>query len=187
MTAIFIPASTRISCSDNSRSIKMRTPDGDVNMIQSGRLSPALSSAIFRSSAGFGSIGTVSMAGISRTSAPALRRRTAISEMSSFGLVSRIFLPARGRFSAQAKESASRQTSPTTIMAGAWICAPAASCSSVETVARTRFCRAVVPLSSTAAGRSGSIPAKSSPFIMAGRFERPIRKINVPCVRTRAS
>ena len=133
---------------------------------------------------GFGVIGTVSIAGISRTSAPSLRRREAISDMCSFGLVSRIFLPARGRFSAHAKDSASLQTSPTTMIAGAWIPARRVSSSSVETVATRRLCLAVVPFSSTAAGMAGSMPASRSPRMIMGRAARPIRKISVPFVRT---
>jgi hypothetical protein len=194
MTANRIPARARISWSDKNQSIKMRTPVGEVKTIQSilpalvhGSHDPSRSFLKHSSRTGSGFIGTVSIEGISRTSAPIFRKRPAIPEINSLGRVSRIFFPPKGSFSTQAKVSARRQTSPTTMIAGALICARPDSSSSEATVARTRLCPAVVPLSRTAAGVSGRIPASRSPRIMTGSVDKPIRKINVPLVRTSAS
>ena len=110
-----------------------------------------------------------------------------MEEISSFGLVSRTFTPARGRFSYQAKSSARAQTFPTTMMAGVWTVWAAQTASSVPRVATIRCWAAVVPRSSTAAGMSGSIPAARRPPQISPRAAMPMRNTSVPFVRTRAS
>ena len=127
------------------------------------------------------------MDGSSSTSAPFSRRRAAVLEIFSFGRVTRIFQPARGNFSYQAKSSARVQTFPTTIMAGVWIFAWSAAAFRVPTVATTRFWPAVVPLDKTAAGISGSIPAFIRPLQISSMAVIPIRKTRVPFVCTSGS
>ena len=126
------------------------------------------------------------MAGSSRTSAPRALSFADIEEIRSFGLVTRIFLPARGSFSYQANSSARAQTRPTTIMAGVstpWRFTSSGSSATVETI---RFCPAVVPCWSTAAGISGSIPAARREAQISGRAVTPIRNTKVPLVSTKA-
>ena len=61
------------------------------------------------------------------------------------------------------------------------------SCGSVDTVADTRFCPAVVPCCKIDAGISGLIPASSSPAQMSRSALTPIRNTSVPPVFTSAA
>ena len=96
-------------------------------------------------------------------------------------------MPDNGNFSYQAKRSARAHTFPTTMMAGVSIPCRSTSCFSVDNVATTRFCPAVVPCCSTAAGISGSIPAPRSPLQISSSAVMPIKNTSVPPVRFNAS
>ena len=125
------------------------------------------------------------MAGSSTTSAPSSRSRAVKVPARRRGRVTKNRLPKRGRRSAQAKGSDSRQTPPTTITDGA--SRSRAASGRVSRVATTRLCPAVVPRWRAAAGMSGAIPASISPRHSAGRAPTPMRNTRVPPMRTRAS
>ena len=143
-------------------------------------LSNACQSSVCSSSA------TVLTDGSSNTSAPLLRRSSAVRELRPFGLVTSTFHPARESFSYHPKSAASLHTLPTTIIAGVSIPCLSTSSFRVETVATTRFWSAVVPFWRTAAGISGSIPASRSPWQISASAAIPIRKTSVPFVSVSA-
>ena len=105
----------------------------------------------------------------------------------SAGRVTITSRPFRGRLSNQSKLSDRLHTLPTTMMAGLTMFASSAARGSFSSVDTTFRCRGRVPLSITAAGVSGDIPAACNPWQISGRVLTPMRNTSVPPARHSAS
>ena len=184
MVASLIPASALASFPAARRRRKNNAgPKGLVNTSQ--RKSEI--DAIAMSSSTAGSRTTVRMQGYSSTSAPSARSSRQSVPFRSAGRVTITRLPLSGRLSNQSKRSDSAQTLPTTIMAGLLIFASCAACGSSASVEMILRWLGSVPLSTTAAGISSSMPARSNPLQISGSVDTPMRNTRVPPVRRSAS